>query len=210
MPTDAPTAFAVRRETRFGERVVLSFADRPPSVHAMFERSLARDPARDAVVFEGRRTSWGALDDAAGRLAAALAARGLAAGERVVMLLSNRPEFVVALLAVLRLGAIAVPVSIREQAPGLAYVLGQCGAAAIVFDDGLADRLPAPGADGPLRLRLAASEAAALAIGPQAPLREAAPVHEEDTGLILYPSGTTGRPMGALLSQVGMVHSGRH
>jgi O-succinylbenzoic acid--CoA ligase len=210
MPTDAPTAFAVRRETRFGERLVRCFAERPPSVHAMFERALARGPGRDAIVFEGRRTAWAVLDEAAGRLAAALATRGLAAGERVVMLLSNRPEFVVTLLAVLRLGAIAVPVSIREQAPGLAYVLGQCGAAAIVFDDELADRLPATDAAGPLRLRLAASEAAALAAGPQAPLREAAPVHEEDTAVILYTSGTTGRPKGAMLSHVGIVHSAMH
>ena len=209
MPAAAPT-FATRRETLFGERLVRCFADRPPSVHAMFERSLARGPARDAMVFEGRRTSWAGLDDAAGRLAAALAARGLAAGERVAMLLSNRPEFVVTLLAVLRLGAIAVPVSIREQAPGLAYVLGQCGAAAIVFDDDLADRLPAADAAGPLRVRLPAGEAASLAAGPQAPLRTAAPVHEEDTAVILYTSGTTGRPKGAMLSHVGIVHSSMH
>jgi long-chain acyl-CoA synthetase len=210
MPTDAPTAFAMRRETRFGDRLVRCFADRPTSVHAMFERSLARGPSRDALVFEGRRTSWAALDDAAGRLAAALAARGLGAGERVVLLLSNRPEFVVTLLASLRLGAIAVPVSTREQGPGLAYVLGQCGAAAIVFDDALADRLPPPDAGLPLRLRVAASEAAALAAGPQAPLREAAPVREEDTAVILYTSGTTGRPKGAMLSHLGIVHSSMH
>jgi long-chain acyl-CoA synthetase len=210
MPTDAVPTFAVRRETRFGERVVRCFAERPSSVHAMFERSLARGAARDAIVFEGTRISWGALDDAAGRLAAALAARGLVAGERVVLLLSNRPEFLFALLALLRLGAIAVPVSIREQGPGLAYVLGQCGAAAIVFDDALADRLPPPEAGLPLRLRVAATEAAALASGPQAPMREAAPVHEEDTAVILYTSGTTGRPKGAMLSHVGIVHSSMH
>ncbi|RPH42325.1 MAG: long-chain fatty acid--CoA ligase, partial [Burkholderiales bacterium] len=114
-------------------------------------------------------------------------------------------------LAVLRLGAIAVPVSVREQADGLAYVLGQCGAAAIVYDDGLAERLPPAGTPASLRLRLAASEAAAHGTDAAlAPRREAAPVAEEDTAVILYTSGTTGRPKGAMLSQLGIVHSSLH
>jgi long-chain acyl-CoA synthetase len=176
----------------------------------LFEHALARDPQREALVCEGRRWSWGELDEGAGRLAAALAARGVAAGDRIVLLMGNRPEFIFALVALLRLGAIAVPVSIREQAPGLAYVVGQCGASGIVHDDALAALLPAP-ADAPaLRLRLPATEAGALAHGAHAPLREAVPVHEEDTAFILYTSGTTGRPKGAMLSHVGVVHSTLH
>jgi len=201
---------ALRHETRFGDRVVRCFAERPTSVHAMFEGSLARQPERDAMVYEGRRWSWRDLDAAAGRVAAALVARGLAPGERIVMLVSNRPEFVVTLLAALRLGAIAVPVSVREQAPGLAWILGQCAAAAIVHDDALVDRLPAP-ADAPaLRLRIAAAEIAAIADADAPALHTAAPVHEEDTAVILYTSGTTGRPKGAMLSHVGIVHSSMH
>ncbi|RPH44126.1 MAG: long-chain fatty acid--CoA ligase, partial [Burkholderiales bacterium] len=130
----SPQGPAIRHETHFGDRLVRCYADRPRSVHAMFEQSLVRGPGREAMVFEGRRWTWLELDEAAGRIAAALAAAGVTAGERVVMLVSNRPEFVTVLLAVLRLGAIAVPVSVREQADGLAYVLGQCGAAAIVYD----------------------------------------------------------------------------
>jgi O-succinylbenzoic acid--CoA ligase len=207
---DAGAAPALRREVRFDARVVRCFAERPASVHAMFERSLARHPARDAMVFEGRRWSWQALDEAAGRVAAGLAARGLGAGERIVVLVSNRPEFVFVLLAALRLGAIAVPVSVREQAPGLAWIVEQCGASAIVHDDALADRLPAVPDAQTLRLRLPASEIAALAESEAIPLRDATPVHEEDTAVILYTSGTTGRPKGAMLSHVGIVHSSLH
>lgn len=209
-PIPAPDE-GLRRQTLFGHRVVRCFADRPPTVHAMFERSLARGPARDAMVFEGRRWSWADLDTAAGRLAASLAADGLGRGERVVMLLSNRPEFVIVLLAVLRLAAIAVPVSVREQAPGLAYVLAQCTAAAIVFDDALADRVP-PATDTPsLRLRLAAGAVAARAADTsRSPLREPMAGNESDTVVILYTSGTTGRPKGAMLSNLGIVHSSIH
>jgi O-succinylbenzoic acid--CoA ligase len=207
---DAPPGVTIRRETLYGDRVVRCFAERPGSVQALFERALARGPQREALVCEGRRWSWGELDAAAGKLAAALAARGVAAGDRVVLLMGNRPEFVFALAALLRLGAIAVPVSIREQAPGLAYVIGQCGASGILHDDALAALLPAP-ADAPaLRLRLPATAAGALAHGAHAPLREAAPVREEDTAFVLYTSGTTGRPKGAMLSHVGVVHSVLH
>jgi O-succinylbenzoic acid--CoA ligase len=204
-----PTA-TIRRETLHGSRVVRCFAERPRSVHAAFERALARGAQREALVCDGRRWTWGALDEAAGRLAAALAERGVAAGDRVVLLMGNRPEFVFAVAALLRLGAIAVPVSIREQAPGLAYVIGQCGASGILHDDELAALLPAP-ADAPaLRLRLPATEAGALAHGTQAPLRTAVPVREEDTAFILYTSGTTGRPKGAMLAHVGVIHSALH
>ncbi|MFM1991566.1 MAG: hypothetical protein RJA99_4523 [Pseudomonadota bacterium] len=209
-PIPAPTD-GLRRETHFGDRVVRCYADRPPTVHAMFERSLARGPAREAMVCGARRWSWAELDEAAGRLAASLAADGIGRGDRVVLLTSNRPEGVIVLLAILRLAAIAVPVSVREQGPGLAYVLGQCGATAIVFDDELADRLPAPADTPALRLRLPASAAGARAADTsRTPLHEPAPAAEEDTAVILYTSGTTGRPKGAMLSNLGIVHSSIH
>ena len=72
----------------------------------------------------------------------ALAARGIGRGDRVAMLLGNGSVFPVVLFAALRLGAIAVPISIREQAPGLAYMLAHCGAKVLVHDADLADRLP--------------------------------------------------------------------
>ena len=70
-----------------------------------------------------------------------------------MLFLPNDREFVYALLAVLRLGAVVVPVNVREQRPELAFILAQCGAKAIVFDATLADRLP-PTTDG-LRARRA-------------------------------------------------------
>jgi O-succinylbenzoic acid--CoA ligase len=118
------------------------------------------------------------------------------------------------LLAVQRLGAIAVPVGTREQRPGLAYVLRQSGARAIVFDAALAavvpDALDAPG----LALRICvdgegAGTLSALGRG-QRPQRTATPVREEDTAVLLYTSGTTGNPKGAMLSHFNIVHSAIH
>ncbi len=101
-----------------------------------------QSPTQDALVCEGRRWSYAQCADEAERIAAGLAAKGMRVGDRVLMFIGNRPEFVFVLLALQRLGAIAVPVGVREQRPGLAYIARQCGAVAIVFDVELAARVP--------------------------------------------------------------------
>ena len=198
---------AMRAEALYGDRVVRCFAERPPGLAAMFERSRAAHPDREAVVCDGARWSYAETGAEAGRIAAGLAALGVGARDRVVLLLSNRPEFVFVLLAVQRLGAIAVPVGIREQRPGVAYVARQCEAKAIVFDDELADRVPA-GDDAPsLALRVAAS---ALATLPPGALPHAVAAAESEVAVLLYTSGTTGQPKGAMLTHVAIAHSALH
>ena len=148
---------AMRHEALYGDRVVRCFVDRPASLLAMFDGARAGGPQRDAVVAEGERWSYAEAGAESERIASGLAALGVGAGDRVILFLSNRPEFLFVLLAVQRLGAIAVPVGVREQRPGLAYVANQCGAKAIVFDDTLSDRVPHGDEAPALQVRLPAS-----------------------------------------------------
>ena len=200
---------AVRREAHFADRVITCFAERPAGTYAMFAEAVAANPAGEAVVAGEQRLTYQQLDAEVASLAAALAGRGVAAGDRVALLLGNRTEFVTLLLAILRLGAIAVPMGVRLQTPEIAYVLNDCGARLIVHEADLSDRLPAaadvPGlaeriATGPAFAALRASGDGRVAGPPATPA-------EEDTAVILYTSGTTGRPKGAMLTHLGIVHS---
>jgi long-chain acyl-CoA synthetase len=202
-------------EIHYGDRRVRCFVERPASLHAMLVDAVARAPQREALVCGDRRFDWRSVDHEVSLLAGGLAALGVGAGDRVALLLSNRAEFVLLLLAIARLGAITVPLNIREQTPELAYALAQCGAVAVVFDADLAARLPDANDVPALRYRIAIGDSApgalryeALRAGPAR--HDVAPVREDDVAVILYTSGTTGRPKGAMLTYLGIGHSALH
>jgi acyl-CoA synthetase (AMP-forming)/AMP-acid ligase II len=134
---------------------------------------------RVALVFDGVERTHRALHERAARVAGALAARGVRAGDRVALLLHNDLEFPETLLACLRLGAIAVPINFRLTRAEIDYIRADCGAAVLV--DGPLDHEPAPRAAG----------------------------EPSDPALLCYTSGTTGRPKGAVLTHANLVASTR-
>ncbi|HEY0877211.1 MAG TPA: AMP-binding protein [Zeimonas sp.] len=204
-----------RREAHFGDRVVHCFTPRARSFHDLFSAAVATHGEREALVCGEERYSWRALDERVARVAGGLAERGIAPGDRVALFVGNRAEFVVALFATQRLGAIAVPIGIREPRAGLGWILAHCGARALFHDAALADRVPDAGELERLALRISCDGAVGssepfVALEAAAPLREAAPRGEEDPAVLLYTSGTTGRPKGAVLTHLNIVHSVVH
>ena len=205
---------ATRLEAHYGDRVVRCFTERPTSLHSLLADAARQYPHGVAIVCGEERIHWQELLAASASLASGMAQRGIGAGDRVAMLIGNRSEFVTTLFAIAHLGAIAVPLSIREQTPGLAYMLNDCAAAMLVHEADLGDRLPAPVDVPALRARVSfgpcsGSEAySALMITDTG----AAPaeVAEEDVAAIMYTSGTTGNPKGATLTHLGIVHSVMH
>src|SRR5262245_28363708 len=90
---------AQRAEALYGDRIVRCYAERPRGLHAMFAAACRRAAQACALSCEGARVSYAQCDAIVQRLAAGFAARGITAGERVVMFIDNRPEFVFVLLA---------------------------------------------------------------------------------------------------------------
>ncbi len=210
------TAYPVpvrRQEALHGDRIVRCFAERPGSVHAMLARAVAQRGEHEALVCDGLRWTYAELNAQAARIASGLAAHGVAAGDRVAMFITNRPEFMFVLFALQRLGAIAVPVGVREARPALAYMLTQCGAIGIVFDAELAGRIPDDAEAPSLRLRMSIGTAPGALSLDQLQTHDDAPaaeVREQDTAVILYTSGTTGNPKGAMLTHLNIAHSVLH
>lgn len=169
-------------------------------------------PGAVALRFEGATTTWLELNLRSEAFADALARRGVGFGDRVLLVMLNRPEFLEAVLAVNSLGAIAVPVNFRLTPPEIAYIVTDSGATAVVTDVPLAplvgavrQQVPAlstcvvvgqPGAEGTLGYEELLAEG-----GEQHALVD---VIEDTPALIMYTSGTTGRPKGAVLSHANM------
>ncbi len=169
----------------------------------MLSAACTANPDADAIIDGPLRLTHAQLSRRADALARGLNRVGAVAGDRVVILIGNRWTFAVAMLACLRAQIIAVPVGTRSSAAEVDYIAADCNAVALLHDNDLAGHLP----DGITGVSCA-TLAQWCAMGGAPYDRSNAP--EDDVAVILYTSGTTGRPKGALLSHLALVHSCMH
>lgn len=169
-------------------------------------------PDAPALRFLGATTSWGELHWRVGRLADALARRGVGAGDRVMILMLNNTEYIESVFAINTLGAIAVPVNFRLTPPELVYQVNDSGSAVIITDAVLAPLAAAvSAATETLRTRIVVGAPTGEgALGYEDLLAEEGEPHdprdvpEDSAALIMYTSGTTGNPKGAVLTHLNM------
>ena len=127
-------AQGLRKEVHHG-RIVACHADRPADVHAMFADAVRRAPGAVALVDGEERLTYADLARRVHACAARLVALGLGAGDRIGLLIDNRSDYATLLLAAARLGAICVPMNIRQRAPETAYALVDSGAVVLIHED---------------------------------------------------------------------------
>jgi long-chain acyl-CoA synthetase len=202
---------AMQLQARFGDRVVPVFGERPRSIWAMISDAALRNPDGEALVCGDVRMNWREVVQRSEDIAAGFHRLGLQRGDRVAVLLGNRIEFVLTMFAAAHAGLITVLLGTRQQKPEIAYVLTDCGARLLIHEAGLADRVPEARDVPDLQHRIAVDDDARLSQFSQlcdnAALPPPAEVAEEDTAMILYTSGTTGRPKGAMLAHCNVIHS---
>ena len=159
------------------------------------------------------RLSYGQLQAAADRLSGALRARGVVPGDRVALVLPQRPETAIAHIAVNQLGAVAMPLSMLFGPDALAFRLQDSGAVLALVDEGAIANLRAVRPDCPaLRCVVAVGAAAgqgdvdwAGLLAGAAPRFEAHDSAADDPAVLIYTSGTTGAPKGALIPQRALI-----
>lgn len=169
-------------------------------------------PDGPALKYAGKVTTWSELDRRSHAFAAALHRRGVGFGDRVLLLMLNRSEYVEAIFGANILGAIAVPVNIRMAPAEIAFLVSDSGAKVVVTETMLAPLAGAVQAAAP------GVEQIIVVGGSESPdhvdyetlLAEGTDglpeidVPEESVALIMYTSGTTGKPKGAMLTHQNM------
>ena len=169
----------------------------------LFSIPLGRDPERVAIEFRDAGGSssltYSELHASAARLAEVLAKRGVSRGDRVAFFLGNRPEFAVAYLAVLRLGAVMVPINLAYRQREIAHILADAEPNLLISETVQRSVLEELDADEHpvLKSVLFAESFENETTAAEAPRVQ---VDGHELALIMYTSGTTGRSKGAMLS----------
>ena len=181
----------------------------------LIERNAAFTPSKPATVFEGETLSYAAFNARIEQTACALKAeRGVSRGDRVAILSLNRPDYLVLLYACARLGAMLVPLNWRLAVAEQMFILSDAAAKVLVLEQAFAEILPA------LERGLPDTSIVGLDFSsPRGTTFDALLTRARGDGrnphsdlscplLIVYTSGTTGRPKGAVLRQEALLWNG--
>ncbi|MCM3594906.1 acyl--CoA ligase [Metabacillus idriensis] len=199
----------------FGRPSVKVFANRPKSINEILTKQLSTNKKKEAIVTEERALTYEDLDVLSSTIAANLQQKcGIQKGDRVATIIGNRYHFPLLVFACVKLGAIMVPVNVKLSPEEKAYILSHSDVKVIVSEGNYEYQLnlikeinenALPEEKNIFLIDGEDSFTHLLDTRNQAP--DPIEIDELDPAFILYTSGTTGRPKGAVLSYIGVIHS---
>jgi len=174
---------------------------------SLLTESAGRAPESPAIRLGDAELSYGELDERSARLATLLAEKGVEPGDRVGVMLPNVPDFPVAYYGVLRAGAIVVPMNVLLKRREIAFYLEDSGAKLLLAWHGFAEEARGGAASaGAEMIEVEPASFASMLAGHE-PTPGLADTAGDDTAVILYTSGTTGKPKGAELTHHNLFHN---
>lgn len=163
----------------------------------------AQRPDHPAIIAAGRTTSWAELDRLVYAVAGGLTAKNLQVGERVAISASNSLEFVISYFGILRAGLVAVPLNTGYTSVELTAMLRDCGARIVICDSTTQRNVTQGAPAGVEIIATGTPEWRSLMVGKTPPRPD--PVSDEDLAVLLFTSGSEGRPKAAMLSHRAMM-----
>ena len=177
------------------------------NLNSVLEQAAADHGERPAVRMDGLVLSYSQLWDAAGRMTSWLSFLGIAPGDRVAVMLPNVPAFPIAFYGALGAGAVVVPMNPLLKSREVAYHLSDSGATVLFAWHTATDEADKGAAETGARvIEVAEPDLSALLAG-FTPVPESVQRAGDDDAVILYTSGTTGRPKGAELTHAGLARN---
>jgi long-chain acyl-CoA synthetase len=174
---------------------------------ALLEHATADHPDHEAVRMDELVLTYAQLRDAAGRMSTLLGAHGVEPGDRVGIMLPNVPAFPIAFYGALAAGAVVVPMNPLLKSREVGYYLSDSGAKVVLaWGSALAEAAKGAADAGAEAVGIEAPDMTGLLDG-HAAAPERSHRADDDDAVILYTSGTTGRPKGAQLTHAGLVRN---
>jgi len=199
------------------------------TLSSLLKKAAEYNPDRVAVFFEDRSMTYSQLDEQASKFASGLLKMGIEKGDRVGLYMPNYPEWIVAFFGIARMGGIVVPMNTRYKAKEVDYILNNSEATGLVMTsnflnidyvnilDGLRGKIPA------LKRIIVLGEKLSQGMDTYQNVLKLGSNHGNDTELariedsideddvvfILYTSGTTGEPKGAMLTNLNISKNGK-